>query len=56
MLDRLFTQCDKTFRDPAPCYLPEYMKARYAYHQEFVKQGMLDPKLADKKPKEVPHA
>jgi hypothetical protein len=45
-----YERCVRTHTGVNPCTAPEYLEARYAYHQLLVKAGKLDPELADPKP------
>jgi hypothetical protein len=45
--------CKRTCRDPLPCRLPQYLMARYKYHQLLVRAGILSPAEADPRPKEA---
>ena len=50
-LDLALKECRLTHRGPGPCYLPEYLMARHKYHVLLVRRGLLDPKLAEPKPR-----
>jgi len=56
LAEAALAECRRTHRGNGPCYLPEYLQARYEYHKIMVALGMLDPKLAEPKPKSAPPA
>lgn len=41
-LDAALAECGRTFRGPPPCFRPEYLAARRAYHAALVEAGLAD--------------
>lgn len=49
-LEGALDECRRTCGPTVPCNSPTYLLARYRYHALLVLRGLLDPKLADRKP------
>ena len=50
VLNAALQRCRETYVGTGPCYLPNYLVARYEYHKLLVEYGLLSPKLADRAP------
>ena len=49
-LEEAYKECQRTCGPTLPCFIPEYLEARYKYHQLLLKHGLIDPKLTQKCP------
>jgi hypothetical protein len=50
-LDDAFNKCERTHIGTGACRVPQYLMARYKYHRLLVREGILDPALAEPLPR-----
>ena len=49
-LETALNRCREAHTGVNPCLTREYLTARHEYHKLLVARGLLDPKLAEKRP------